>query len=323
MISTHGPHSIGRASHLLVDGARGDRLIGVEVWYPQAAPAGEPMMYELLPGVGFYGAARSGGAPLATPLPTVVLSHGHMGTRLVYSQLCEALASHGYAVIALDHPGDTMADVLLGAGVDEDTNISMRVADLEFLLRSALGEVPGFEHGLSLKADEISALGHSFGAYAIFAWAGTDHGRKSLRSLVALEPYLMRLTPEELRQVRTTALIVAGDKDATTPVDSNIHPVLPHLDAQATTALLLANVGHQGCSDVGMYIEVAPTVPGVPDFVLEFMQTMGDDTTGTAGEPWRPVTEAHIELVTTWLANVGDSATMQHVAAKHKGSVIA
>lgn len=295
-------------------------MIGVEVWYPQAMPAGEPMMYELLPGVGFFGAARAGGAPLDGPLPTVIVSHGHMGTRLVYSQLCEALASHGYAVIALDHPGDTMADVLLGAGVDEDTNIAMRVADLQFLLNSALGDVPGFDHGLSIDQSAISALGHSFGAYAVFAWAGTDHGRATLKSLVALEPYLVRLTPDELQRVSTTALIVAGDKDATTPVETNIHPVLPHLSAETTTALLLQNVGHQGCSDVGMYIEVAPTVPGVPDFVLEFMQTMGDDTTGTAGEPWRPVTEAHIELVRTWLSNVGDSDTMKSVAARHAGS---
>lgn len=322
MISTHGPHSIGRATHLLVDQQRENRMIGVEVWYPQAEPAGEPMMYELLPGVGFYGAARAGGAPLSTALPTVIVSHGHMGTRLVYSQLCEALASHGYAVIALDHPGDTMADVLLGAGVDEDTNIAMRVADLQFLLRSTLGDVAGFEHGLTIDRSNISALGHSFGAYAIFSWAGTEQGREVLRSLVALEPYLVRLQPEELARVATPALIVAGDKDATTPIETNIHPVVPHLEAELTTTLVLENVGHQGCSDVGMYIEVAPTVPGVPDFVLDFMGTMGDDTTGTAGEPWRPVTQAHIELVTSWLANVGSRETIASVAQRHNGSLL-
>jgi len=319
MISTHGSHPIGRASHLLVDDARENRLVGVEVWFPRASAEGDPMMYELLPGVGFYGAALAGGSPVTTPLPTVIVSHGHMGTRLVYSQLCEALASHGYAVIALDHQGDTMADVLLGGGVDEDTNIAMRVADLQFLLDSALGRIAGFDHGLTIDKNAISALGHSFGAYAIFAWAGTEQGRSALQSLIALEPYLVRLTAAELERVATTTLIVAGDKDATTPVETNIHPVLPQLQKDKTTALLLSNVGHQGCSDVGMYIEVAPTVPGVPDFVLEFMGTMGDDTTGTAGDPWRPVTEAHIELVRTWLANIGDSELLASVAQRHSG----
>jgi dienelactone hydrolase len=319
MISTHGSHPIGRTSHLLIDEARENRMIGVELWFPRTSPDGDPMMYELLPGVGFYGAALAGGSPVTTPLPTVIVSHGHMGTRLVYSQLCEALASHGYAVMALDHQGDTMADVLLGGGVDEDTNIAMRVADLQFLLDAALGRIAGFDHGLSIDQSAISALGHSFGAYAIFAWAGTDQGRSSLRSLVALEPYLVRLTAAELERVATTALIVAGDKDATTPVPTNIDPVLPQLQKDKTTALLLSNVGHQGCSDVGMYIEVAPTVPGVPDFVLEFMGTMGDDTTGTAGDPWRPVTEAHIELVRTWLANIGDSELLASVAQRHSG----
>ncbi|NBV26417.1 MAG: hypothetical protein EBR99_03795, partial [Actinobacteria bacterium] len=257
MISTHGPHPIGRNSHLLIDQAREGRMVGVEVWFPRSSAEGDPMMYELLPGVGFYGAALAGGVAVANPLPTVIVSHGHMGTRLVYSQLCEALASHGYAVIALDHQGDTMADVLLGSGVDEDTNIAMRVADLQFLLDSALGRIAGFDHGLTIDKNAISALGHSFGAYAIFAWAGTEQGRSALQSLIALEPYLVRLTAAELERVATTTLIVAGDKDATTPVETNIHPVLPQLQKDKTTALLLSNVGHQGCSDVGMYIEVA------------------------------------------------------------------
>ena len=297
-------------------------MVGVEVWFPRSSAEGDPMMYELLPGVGFFGAALAGGAAVSTPLPTVIVSHGHMGTRLVYSQLCEALASHGYAVIALDHQGDTMADVLLGGGVDEDTNIAMRVADLQFLLDSTLGRVAGFDHGLTIDESAISALGHSFGAYAIFAWAGTDQGRTMLQSLIALEPYLMRLSAAELERVATTALIVAGDKDATTPVETNIHPVLPQLKKDKTTALLLQNVGHQGCSDVGMYIEVAPTVEGVPDFVLEFMGTMGDDTTGTAGDPWRPVIEAHIELVRTWLANIGNSELIATVAQRHSGRAL-
>ena len=297
-------------------------MIGVEVWFPRSSTEGDPMMYELLPGVGFFGAALAGGAALSTPLPTVIVSHGHMGTRLVYSQLCEALASHGYAVIALDHQGDTVADVLLGGGVDEDTNIVMRVADLQFLLDSTLGRVAGFDHGLTIDENAISALGHSFGAYAIFAWAGTDEGGAMLQSLIALEPYLMRLSAAELERVATSALIVAGDKDATTPAETNIHPVLPQLKKDKTTALLLQNVGHQGCSDVGMYLEIAPTVPGVPDFVLEFMGTMGDDTTGTAGDPWRPVTQAHIELVQTWLANIGDSELIAILAQRHSGRAL-
>ena len=68
-----------------------------------------------------------------------------------------------------------------------------------------------------------------------------------------------------------------------------------------------------------MYIEVAPTVAGVPDFVLDFMGTMGADTTGTAGEPWRPVTEAHIELVRTWLESPGDTTGVVGVAERYRG----
>ena len=322
MISLHGPHPIGRTVHLLIDGSRDNRMIGVEVWFPQAEVSGEPLMYELLPGVGFFGASRAGGQPLAGPLPTVIVSHGHTGTRLVYSQLCEALASYGYAVISLDHPGDTMADVLLNGPMEEPKNLEARVADLTFLLASTLGEVPGFDHGLTIDRSAISALGHSFGAYAIMTWAGTPQGRETLASLINLEPYLMHLTARELNLIETPTLIVAGENDATTPLETNIHPIVPNLKAELTTALVLSGVGHQGCSDVGMYIEVAPTVPGVPDFVLDFMGTMGADTTGTNGEPWRPVTEAHIELVRTWLANIGQSQTVADVAERYRGRVL-
>lgn len=319
MISLHGPHPIGRTVHLLVDASRDNRMIGVEVWFPQAEVSGELMMYELLPGVGFFGASRSGGVPKSAPLPTVIVSHGHTGTRLVYSQLCEALASYGYAVIALDHPGDTMADVLLNGPMEEPKNLEARVADLTFLLSSLLGDVPGFDHGLSIDRSAISALGHSFGAYAIMTWAGTDQGRNALASLITLEPYLMHLTADDLSLISTPTFIVAGENDATTPVATNIDPLLALVDPSLTTALVLSGVGHQGCSDVGMYIEVAPTVAGVPDFVLDFMGTMGADTTGTAGEPWRPVTEAHIELVRTWLESPGDTTGVVGVAERYRG----
>lgn len=314
---------VGRASHILVDRDRENRTLGVEVWYPLASPGGEPMMYELLPGVGFFGSSVAGGTPVSAPLPVVIVSHGHMGTRLVYSQLCEALAQRGFAVVSLDHPGDTMADVLLGSGVDEATNIEMRVTDLTFLVRSLGGDVAGFDHGLTLDMTRLSAVGHSFGGYAVVEWASRPAGADVVTSLVALQPYLLPMSPSALSRVRVPLMIVAGANDQTTPIATNVLPALEHLPEALTTAYVLDGVGHQGCSDVALYIETAPSIDGVPDFVVDFLSTMTADTTGVAGEPWRPVTEAHIELVSTWLKEPTFTSTLDATAQRHRGRRLA
>ena len=314
-------YSVGRKTYGLLDDSRENRELSVEVWFPQREASGELKQYELLPGVGFYGFARDGGVAPEGPLPWVIVSHGHMGTRLVYSQLCESLAALGYVVMALEHPGDTLFDVVSGTGVDEETNIALRLGDLEALYRQATGEDDGFPHGISLDLANLTLLGHSFGAFSVMSWAGTETGRNAARSLVCLQPYFVRLTPEEIARVTAPVLIVAGSHDATTPVVTNVAPVLPHLSAPVT-ALVLEGVGHQGCSDVALYIEVAPTIPGVPDFVLEFLNTMSADTTGTPGEPWRPVRDTHIDLVSTWLASDRSDAHVVARAAAHRGTRI-
>ena len=171
-------------------------MFSVEVWFPQREAAGDLKLYELLPGVGFYGSARDGGVAPEGPLPWVIVSHGHMGTRLVYSQLCESLAALGYVVMALEHPGDTLFDVVSGTGVDEETNIALRLGDLETLYRQAIGEDDGFPHGISLDLSNLTLLGHSFGAYSVMSWAGTETGRAAARSVVCLQPYFVRLTPD-------------------------------------------------------------------------------------------------------------------------------
>src|SRR4051812_18388523 len=50
---------VGHASTLLVDAARGDRLIGVDCWYPAQPDAEPPATYAIIPGVGFTAAARA------------------------------------------------------------------------------------------------------------------------------------------------------------------------------------------------------------------------------------------------------------------------
>ncbi|MEO0606476.1 MAG: alpha/beta fold hydrolase, partial [Myxococcota bacterium] len=79
-----GPHPVATVAWVLVDRGRSDRLadepadrrIPVQAWYPAADARG----------------------------PVVVFVHGTQGRRLAYLTWLRELASHGYTVVAADHP---------------------------------------------------------------------------------------------------------------------------------------------------------------------------------------------------------------------------
>ena len=93
-----------------------------QFWYPTAA-TGPPAAY-LCPAVARFIAKNNGVAPAllqgvklnatanAAPLqrrggwPVVLFSPGFGVERGLYASLTEDLASHGYVVVAIDHPGD-------------------------------------------------------------------------------------------------------------------------------------------------------------------------------------------------------------------------
>jgi len=152
-------------------------------------------------------------SPLGTQRgPLVVYSHSSGGDRRSATFLCEHLASHGYTVVALDHSERVAADK-----PEELTDriawlIANRVPDVRLPVRT-------------LGADrDVGLLGHSFGGWTVLAAAEVDH---SVASVVALAPagnsrprtgiIPVRLTYTRLRSVPT--LILAGDRDASTPLD--------------------------------------------------------------------------------------------------------
>ena len=73
----------------------------------------------------------------------------------------------------------------------------------------------------------------------------------------------------------------------------------------------IERAGHQGCSDVGVYLELAPQVEGLPEIVFDYLHSMAADVTGTAGEPWRPTLEAHLATLGDWLDEVLDRESVR------------
>ena len=129
-------HRVGRSTAMLVDASRGDRVVTVDTWYPAAPGAsGRPVALRAAAGHRFHRGRRARRGGRGRPRTRSLLwSHGRTATRSAYALLCEAIAARGFIVIAPDHVGDSLADWLLGANVDDETNDANRVGDVRFVL---------------------------------------------------------------------------------------------------------------------------------------------------------------------------------------------
>jgi dienelactone hydrolase len=191
-----GPFPVGVRVFRASDGERG-RVFPAEVRYP----------------------ARPG------PHPLVLYSHCSGGHRRSATFLTTHLASHGYAVAALDHSEVFVPELAGRVGETAEQRmariaaiVASRVPDLRFLLHHVLGELPDLE----LDADRIGLVGHSFGGWTVLAMAGIE---PRVRAVVAHAPagstdplpgvLPVRLTLDWDRDVPT--LFLAGDNDVPIP----------------------------------------------------------------------------------------------------------
>jgi Platelet-activating factor acetylhydrolase, isoform II len=131
-----GPYRVGTLSLRLTDTARDEvftdapddkRTLMVQIWYPADVPAGAPLApfvaradvmgpaiarWVRLPEFAFnhVGLMRSNSvadAPVragSDAYPVLLYSHGWGGFRQINATQSEALASHGYVVVSMDHP---------------------------------------------------------------------------------------------------------------------------------------------------------------------------------------------------------------------------
>lgn len=211
-----GSFGVGREATVLVDAARSEthtpatddpRNVRLVAWYPTETRGGAPGPYmsaleAIADGlvasgelnavqVAALGAAASNatdGAPISqarATWPLVILSPGNATNVEFYGTIAEELASHGFAVVGVDHPyqvtavaldggsvavyeGDGEAPGQLAAGDDRAAaKIAERVADIDFVL-DRLAERPGLLSGLAgrLDLDRIAVVGHSNGGVA-------------------------------------------------------------------------------------------------------------------------------------------------------------
>ena len=162
----------------------GDHALPVRLFYP-AGPGGAPAVYrhtiKLPKAAPFtlaeHGAAFAGAPPLRSgTFPLVIVSHGFGGWDTHMSRLCEAIASHGYVVTALDH-GDTRFNDLPGFLASFGQVLVARPLDQRTAVAALLDQAARRQGPLGLvdPARPIGLIGYSMGGYGALGTAGASY----------------------------------------------------------------------------------------------------------------------------------------------------
>jgi dienelactone hydrolase len=229
-----------------------------EVWYPATdATAGEPGEaadpLQFIPQV-FLDTVDDFDMPLlqtdavrdapvrdtGEPLRVVLFSHGFGGFRLQSHSLTAHLASRGYVVIAPDHPGRMMGDVLpcLFSPALEGCDLTGFFSDpaLEDL-EEALAWAEAGPEWLSLDLDGVGLSGHSAGGGSTTTLGEEDSRFTALLPMAGAGP-VSRAVP---------TLIIDGTCDGIVPTGSTQEAADSSADADIAH---LAGAGHLAFTDL-------------------------------------------------------------------------
>jgi predicted dienelactone hydrolase len=123
-----------------------------------------------------------------TESPLIVLSHGFGSDRKFLTYLARHLASYGFTVASLEHPGSNFSwlnGVSIGGNIGEllpGSEFIDRPKDVSFMLDqlAILNQQDSTLAG-KLNTKQVSVIGHSLGGYTALALAGGELNLKELR----------------------------------------------------------------------------------------------------------------------------------------------
>lgn len=277
-----GPFAVGVTTLYYTD-ARGKDMVA-DVWYPAEERSPEPLA--TYPPTTLVNRALRDPRPdtSAAPWPLVAFSHGFGGVRYQSVFLTEYLASHGYVVVAPDHPNNTIWDYDPDATVDVllERPDDVRLAVDEVVSRSQGGDRT---LGAMVTDGQYAVIGHSFGAWTSLVVGGgavdydaavaycdanpradacgymeglsadvlAGHGLGDPRAsvTVAMAPggwYAFGGGGEGLAEVRGP-LVLGGDADPVTEYTTEIRPTWEPMAAGARL-VTFADAGHYLFSDM-------------------------------------------------------------------------
>ncbi|PZU93217.1 MAG: dienelactone hydrolase [Pseudanabaena sp.] len=146
------------------------------------------------------------------PAPVIVISHGLASNRATFTYLSEHLASYGYGVAVLEHPGTGTQD--FGAflrGFGKTTNLRdmyLRPLDVKYLLDDLEGRA---QTSTSIKdkldLQNVGLIGHSLGGYTVLTLGGAKLNFDSIKSACTVpEPNVTSFNLSKLVQCRAINL---------------------------------------------------------------------------------------------------------------------
>ncbi|MBN4005599.1 alpha/beta hydrolase [Nostoc sp. LPT] len=130
--------------------------------------------------------SQNAGELFSPPFPLIVISHGLASDRSTFVYLAEHLASYGFAVAVLEHPGSNAERFQLYfaglAGPPDAAEFINRPLDIKYLLNE-LQRLDKSDPTLQgkLNFQQVGAIGQSFGGYTVLTLAGANINFEQLR----------------------------------------------------------------------------------------------------------------------------------------------
>ena len=157
-------------------GSDSHKLDGI-IWYPSVKGADEKEQLIGPPDAPLFSAGRAAKdavlAPAFARFPLIALSHGTGGSAMQMAWLGTYLASRGYIVVAVNHPGN---NALTGYTTEGFVEGWERAKDVSTAIDDLLKDQ---RFGSKIDPDRIGAAGFSYGGYTMMELAGakTDWNR--------------------------------------------------------------------------------------------------------------------------------------------------
>jgi dienelactone hydrolase len=198
LIEPTGMWGVGRASAEIVDrdrtmpGSGEPRRLMLHTWYPTDASGSRAANLPYMDGLDrargsvteeelrllrlaeTHSTAAAPAVPISRRFPVLLFSHGEQTNAFLYSNLHEDLASRGYVVVGVDHPGAALfvaypdgSAILYSEGAENlSERVAERVADLRFVRDHIRTLVINGQRLANVASERVGVFGHSAGGIA-------------------------------------------------------------------------------------------------------------------------------------------------------------